>query len=85
MIFIDKTTIFQFSKPKKVWRYKGEKVKVPIVKYSTKVHIYRCFSEKNFGNIYYFIENFNSELLYTIYKKILLPSARNFFRDDNNN
>src|SRR5579871_1465668 len=84
MIFIDKITIFQFSKPKKVWRYKSKKVKVPIVKHSIKVYIYRCFSEKSFGNIYCFTENLNSEFLYTIYKKILLLFARNFFREDNN-
>src|SRR5579871_2573582 len=85
VIFTDKTTISQFNKPKKVWRYKGEKVKVLTVKHSAKVHIYRYFSEKGFRNIYCFIENLNSELLYTIYKKTLLPSARNFFREDDNN
>src|SRR5579871_6135099 len=84
VIFTDETTIFQFSKPKKVWRYKGKKVKVPIVKHSIKVHVYRYFSEKGFGNIYCFTENLNSELLYTIYKKTLLPSARNFFGEDDN-
>ena len=84
VIFTDKTSISQFNKPKKVWRYKGEKVKVPIVKHSTKVHVYRYFSEKGFGNIYCFTENLNSELLYTIYKKTLLPSTRNFFKEDNN-
>src|SRR5579871_6520654 len=85
IIFTDEITISQFSKPKKVWRYKSEKVKVFTVKHSAKVHIYRYFSEKDFGNIYYFTENLNSELLYTIYKKTLLPSARNFFGEDDNN
>src|SRR5579871_3390565 len=83
IIFTDETTISQFSKPKKVWRYKGEKVKVLTVKHSAKVHVYRYFSEKSFGNIYYFTENLNSELLCTIYKKTLLPSARKFFGEDN--
>ena len=49
MIFTDETTISQFSKPKKVWRQKGEIVKAPTVKYSIKVHVYGCFSEKGFG------------------------------------
>jgi transposase len=84
VVFTDETTISQFSKPKKVWRQKGEIVKVPTVKHSAKVHVYGCFSEKGFGNIYYFIENLNSELLCIIYKKTLLPSARNFFGEDNN-
>src|SRR5579871_3936517 len=75
----------QFSKPKKFWRYKGEKVKVLIVKHSAKVHVYGYFSEKGFENIYCFTENLNSELLYTIYKKTLLPSARKFFGEDDNN
>src|SRR5579871_724046 len=85
IIFTDETTISQFSKPKKVWRYKGEKVKALTVKHSTKVHVYRCFSEKSFGNIYCFTENLNSELLYIIYKKTLLSSARKFFGEDDNN
>src|SRR5579871_1062890 len=85
IIFTDETTISQFSKPKKIWKYKGEKVKALTVKHSAKVHIYRYFSEKGFGNIYCFTENLNSKLLYTIYKKTLLPSARKFFREDDNN
>src|SRR5579871_6859540 len=85
IIFIDKITISQFNKPKKVWRYKDEKVKVLTVKHSAKVYIYRCFSEKGFGNIYCFTENLNSELLCIIYKKSLLPSARKFFGEDDNN
>ena len=84
VIFTDKTTISLFSKPKKVWRYKGEKVKAPIVKHSAKVYVYGCFLEKGFGNIYCFTENLNTELLCTIYKKTLLPIARNFFGKDNN-
>ena len=84
IIFTDETTISQFSKPKKVWRYKGEKIKAPTVKHSAKVHVYGCFSEKGFGNIYCFTKNLNAELLCTIYKKTLLPSARNFFGEDNN-
>ena len=44
-----------------------------------------AFQRKVFRNIYWFTENLNSELLYTIYKKTLLPSARNFFGEDNNN
>ena len=84
MIFIDETIISQFSKPKKVWRKKGEIVKAPIVKHSAKVYVYGYLSGKGFGNIYCFTENLNSELLYTIYKKTLLPSARKFFGEDDN-
>ena len=84
MIFTDETTISQFYKPKKVWRKKGEIIKAPTVKHSAKVHIYGCFSEKGFGNIYCFTENLNTELLYTIYKKTLLSFARKFFGEDNN-
>ena len=42
------------------------------MKYSKKVYIYKYFSEKNFGKIYYFTENLNTNLLYTIYKTTLL-------------
>ena len=70
--------ISQFSKPKKVWRYKDKKVKAPIVKHSVKVYVYRYFLEKSFENIYYFTENLNSELLYTIYKKTYYFLLENF-------
>ena len=83
VIFTDETTFSLFNKPKKVWRQKGEIVKAPTVKHSAKVHVYGCFSEKGFGNIYCFTENLNSELLCSIYKKTLLPSAKNFFGEDN--
>jgi hypothetical protein len=82
VIFTDETTFSQFSKPKKVWRYKGEKVKAPTVKHSAKVHVYGCFSEKGFGNIYCFTTNLNAELLCTIYKTTLLPSAKTLFGKD---
>ena len=54
------------------------------MKHSAKVHVYGCFSEKGFGNIYCFSDNLNAELLYTIYKTTLLPSARKFFGEDDN-
>jgi hypothetical protein len=75
VIFTDEISISQFSRPKKVWRQKGEIVKVPTVKHSGKVHVYRYFSKKRFGNIYCFTNNLNSDLLCTIYKTTLLPSA----------
>ena len=83
VIFTDETTISQFSKPKKVWRQKGQIIKVPTVKHSLKVHVYGCFSEKGFGNIYCFTNNLNADLLCTIYKSTLLPSAEIFFGKDN--
>ena len=83
IIFTDETTFSQFSKPKKVWRQRGEKIKAPTVKHSAKVHVYGCFSEEGFGNIYCFTNNLNAELLCTIYKTTLLSSARKFFGGDN--
>jgi transposase len=84
IIFTDETTISQFGKPKKVWRQKGEIVKVPTVKHSIQVHIWGCFSEEGFGNIYCFTDNLNAELLCKIYKKTLLPSAKKIFGKDDN-
>src|SRR5579871_1754444 len=83
IIFTDEITISQFNKPKKVWRQRGEIIKSPTVKHSIKVYIYGCFSEEGFRNIYCFTDNLNAELLYTIYKTTLLPSARKFFGRDN--
>lgn len=81
IIFTDETTFSQFNKPKQVWRKKGEIVKAPKVKHSAKVHVYGCFSEEGFGNIYCFTDNLDGELLCIIYKTTLLLSARKFFGD----
>ena len=79
VIFTDETTFSQFGKPKKVWRQRGEIVKVPTVKHPIKVHVYGCFSEKGFGKIHCFTNTLNAELLCIIYKNTLLPSAVTFF------
>ena len=83
IIFTDEATIFQFSKPKKVWRKKDEIIKVATVKHSAKVNIWGCFSEKGFGQIYCFRNNLNADQLCHIYKHTLLPSATTFFGKDN--
>ena len=46
--------------------------------------MYGCFSGKGFGRIYCFTNNLNADLLCTIYKNTLLPSAKTFFGKDNN-
>ena len=56
---------------------------MPTVKHSAKVHVYGCFSEKGFGKIYCFTNNLNAELLCTIYKTTLVPSAITFFGKGN--
>ena len=53
------------------------------MKHSAKVHVYGCFSEEGFGNIYCFTNNLNADLLCTIYETSLLPSAGIFFGKDN--
>ena len=58
---------------------------MPTVKHSARVHVYACFSEKGFGKLYFFTQILNAELLCTIYKSTLLPSAITFFGKDNNN
>jgi transposase len=83
VIFTDETSISQFGKPKQVWRQRGEIIKAPTVKHSLKVHVYGCFSEKGFGNICCFTNNLNADLLCTIYKTTLLPSAGIFFGKHN--
>ena len=80
VIFTDETIFSQFGKPKKVWWSNGEIIKVPTVKHSAKVNVYGCFSEKGFRSIYCYTENLDANLLSTIYKNTLQPSARIFFQ-----
>ena len=82
VIFTDESTFSQFGKPKKVWRKRGEKIKVATVKHSAKVHVYGCFAEKGFGQIYCFTDNLNADKLCEIYKHTLLPTAITFFGED---
>ena len=53
------------------------------MKYSGKIYIYKYFLKKDFRKIYCFIENLNTNLLYTIYETILLLSAGIFFKKNN--
>src|SRR5712671_2276647 len=68
IIFTDETTFSHFGKSKTVWRQRGEIIKVPTVKYSAQIHVWGCFSEKRFGNIYCFTNTLNADLLCEIYK-----------------
>ena len=84
IIFIDETMFSQFGKSKQVWRSQGEVIKAVTIKHSAKVHVYVCFSESSFGEIYCFTKRLKAKLLCSIYKKTLLPSAKILFGQDNN-
>ena len=53
--------------------------KKPIVKYSTKVNIWDCFSSQSFGHIVCFKQNFNTELMCDTHERGLLLTTRKQF------
>jgi transposase len=82
VVFTDETTIQLFQNPSRVWKKKGKKFVVSTVKHPPKVHVWGCFSSKEFGRIVIFTGIMDSFKLCKIYAKALLPSASEWFDDD---
>jgi hypothetical protein len=76
VIFSDEATVRLNQLQRYMWNLSGKKKVVRTVKHPIKVNVWGCFSSNGFGRIYWFWENLNSDLLCTIYKRCLLPTAR---------
>ena len=69
MFFANETTIRLNTVKGLVWNL-GEKKKIArTVKHSSKVYIWSYSSSRSFGCIVCFKQNFNTELIYDIYKR----------------
>ena len=79
MNFSDETTIRRNTVKGLVWKLTGKKKMLRIVKHSTKMNVWRCFSNQDFSRIVCFKQNFNAELMCDIYKRDLVPTARKQF------
>jgi len=75
VIFTDESTFQLFTYKRKVWRFGLQGIVRRTVKHPPKIHVWGCFNESGFGEIYLFSENLNGTLLTKIYQKALLPSV----------
>lgn len=82
VLFTDESSIKIYYTRRGMWKRRGELIARRSVKYPAKLHIWGCMSSKGFGKCYVFSQNLNAELLTTIYKKALLPSADRLFDGD---
>ena len=85
IIFSDETTVRLNQLKRCVWNLPGKRKVFRTVKYSIKVNIWGYFSCNGFGRICCFRENLKVDLLYRIYKRYLLPTARDHFGRNSTN
>ena len=79
IFFTDQTTVRLNQLKRCVWNLPGKRKVFRAVKYPVKVNLWGCFSCNSFGRIYCFRENLRADLLCKIYKRCLLPTARDHF------
>jgi hypothetical protein len=79
VISSDETTICLNQVKRRVWNIPGKKKVVRTVKHPIKVNVWGCFLSKGFGHIKCFKENLDAKLMCEIYKRYLLPTARDQF------
>ena len=85
IIFSDETTVRLNQLKRCVWNLSGKRKVFRTVKYPIKVNIWGCFSCNGFGRICCFRENLKADLLCRIYKRYLLPIARDHFGQNSTN
>jgi transposase len=79
VIFSDEMTVYLNRLKRLVWNLPGKKKVIRTVKHPVKVNVWGCFSSKGFGRIMCFKQNLNAKLMCDIYKRGLLPTARDQF------
>ena len=79
VLFSDETTFLLHGKKSKTWYIPPKKKALRTIKHPAKVHVWACFAQNGFGQIYFFTSNLNSEKMCEIYKKALLPSVAKLF------
>ena len=63
------------------WQFPGKRKIFRSVKHPLKVHVWGCFSASGFGELVYFQQNLNAELMVEVYKIGLISSANKLFGD----
>lgn len=85
VIFTDESSFWAFPIIRYAWTTPTNKLLQRTVKHPVKVHVWGCFSEKGFGKLHVFTDNLNSVKMNLIYKKALLPTAKNWYKKKSDN
>jgi len=80
VIFMDESSFW--SSLSKAWSTKLNRVLQRTIKHPVKVHIWECFSKRDFGCFFLFMDNLNAEKMRSIHQKCLLKFADKFFSSD---
>lgn len=82
IIFTDECSIWARTSYKQTWSTATNRYIDRTVKHGLKVHLWGCFSKKGFGTLNVFTCNLNAQKMVQIYQKALLPSAKRWFVDN---
>lgn len=83
VIFTDECSIWARCIQTRSWSTSTNRLVQRTVKHGIKVHLWGCFSKQGFGTLYLFTYNLDAEKMLKIYKKALLPSAKRWFINKN--
>ncbi|XP_011883774.1 PREDICTED: uncharacterized protein LOC105570932 [Vollenhovia emeryi] len=83
VIFTDECSVWARCILTRAWSTSTNRLVQRTVKHRVKVHLWGCFSKQGFGTVHLFTNNLNAKNILKIYKKALLPSAKRWFDDKN--
>ena len=85
VIFSDEASVWGFATIPRAWCSTSNQFIQQTVKHPIKVHLWGCFSKRDFGVSHVFTENLNAPKMVEIYKKAPLPTAEQHFIEKNEN
>ena len=83
VLFSDEAYFWAWVPIKHAWSDDGERFLQRTVKHPIKIHVWRCFSQRDFVCLELFTENLNAQKMLQIYEHVLLRSAEKMFEANN--
>lgn len=83
VIFTDESSVWGYAWTNRAWSTAENRLVQRTVKHPIKVHIWGCFSKLGFGKLFIFTDNLNAQKMLKIYEKCLMPTAKRWFINKN--
>lgn len=83
VVFTDEVSVWGHITTSRAWSKSGNRLLQRSIKHHVKVHLWGCFSKHGFGKLYLFTYNLNAEKMLEIYKNALVPSAKRWYTEKN--
>ena len=83
VLFSDEASFWAWVHIKRAWSAAGERFLQRTVKQPIKIHVWGCFSQRDFGCLEHFTENLNAPKMLQVYEHGLLRSAEEMFGANN--